>query len=214
MDFQAGGARYQLHAKNIYSRPNLGGFHYVNSRQGCFTYKDTGRGRNPRAVDFLQGWILMLRLVKSQTHPHKPRGVEFSYALTFEFMASNNKADYEALVAGLRIFSSEITLLNTGATSSTQAKVHFRQAPLDKQTSGKSKQKPGRRNQSKAGPRRLRIPQHEARHAREGGKLGPKWEGPYEVMEALGKGTYKIKNRNGDILPQTWNVQDLKKCYL
>ncbi|GJR61068.1 reverse transcriptase domain-containing protein [Tanacetum coccineum] len=44
---------------------------------------------------------------------------------------------------------------------------------------------------------------NEASHAKEGGKLGPKWEGPYEVVEALGKGAYKLKNRNGDILPQT-----------
>ncbi|GKB41899.1 hypothetical protein Tco_0886841, partial [Tanacetum coccineum] len=33
---------------------------------------------------------------------------------------------------------------------------------------------------------------NEASHARDGGKLGPKWEGPYEVTEALGDGAYKI----------------------
>ncbi|GJV94814.1 hypothetical protein Tco_1546391 [Tanacetum coccineum] len=38
------------------------------------------------------------------------------------------------------------------------------------------------------------------------GKLGRKWEGPYEVIEALGKGAYKLRNESGDILPQTWNV--------
>nr|GEW16510.1 reverse transcriptase domain-containing protein [Tanacetum cinerariifolium] len=32
-----------------------------------------------------------------------PEGVEFTYALRFQFAASNNEADYEALVAGLRI---------------------------------------------------------------------------------------------------------------
>nr|GEU96549.1 reverse transcriptase domain-containing protein [Tanacetum cinerariifolium] len=32
-----------------------------------------------------------------------PEGVEFIYALRFQFSASNNEADYEALVAGLRI---------------------------------------------------------------------------------------------------------------
>nr|GEU77747.1 reverse transcriptase domain-containing protein [Tanacetum cinerariifolium] len=32
-----------------------------------------------------------------------PEGVEFSYALRFQFTASNNEAEYEALVAGLRI---------------------------------------------------------------------------------------------------------------
>ncbi|GJZ49140.1 reverse transcriptase domain-containing protein [Tanacetum coccineum] len=33
---------------------------------------------------------------------------------------------------------------------------------------------------------------NDASHATDGGKLRPKWEGPYEVMEALGKGAYKL----------------------
>nr|GFB93817.1 reverse transcriptase domain-containing protein [Tanacetum cinerariifolium] len=32
-----------------------------------------------------------------------PKGVEFTYALRFQFAASNNEAEYEALVAGLWI---------------------------------------------------------------------------------------------------------------
>nr|GEZ01777.1 RVT_3 domain-containing protein [Tanacetum cinerariifolium]GEZ02230.1 RVT_3 domain-containing protein [Tanacetum cinerariifolium] len=32
-----------------------------------------------------------------------PDGVEFTYALRFQFLASNNEAEYEALIAGLRI---------------------------------------------------------------------------------------------------------------
>ncbi|GJY69215.1 reverse transcriptase domain-containing protein [Tanacetum coccineum] len=55
---------------------------------------------------------------------------------------------------------------------------------------------------------------NEASHAKESGKLGPKWEGPYEVVEKLGKGVYKLRNGSGDVLRCVWNVQDLKKCYL
>ncbi|GJW61849.1 reverse transcriptase domain-containing protein [Tanacetum coccineum] len=55
---------------------------------------------------------------------------------------------------------------------------------------------------------------NEASHAEDGGKLGPKWEGPYEVTEALGKGAYKLRDRNGNTLPRTWNVSNLKKCYV
>ncbi|GJX96847.1 reverse transcriptase domain-containing protein [Tanacetum coccineum] len=52
---------------------------------------------------------------------------------------------------------------------------------------------------------------NEASHAEDGGKLEPRWEGPYEVTEALGKGAYKLRDRNGNILPRTWDVRNLKK---
>ncbi|GJV44876.1 reverse transcriptase domain-containing protein [Tanacetum coccineum] len=55
---------------------------------------------------------------------------------------------------------------------------------------------------------------NEASRAKDGGKLGPKWEGPYEVTEALDKGAYKLRDRNGNTLPRTWNVCNLKKCYV
>ncbi|GJT24271.1 hypothetical protein Tco_0894208 [Tanacetum coccineum] len=55
---------------------------------------------------------------------------------------------------------------------------------------------------------------NEGSHTMESGKLVPKWEGPYEVVEALGRGAYKLRNGNGDTLPRTWDVKDLKKCYL
>ncbi|GJW16075.1 reverse transcriptase domain-containing protein [Tanacetum coccineum] len=39
-------------------------------------------------------------------------------------------------------------------------------------------------------------------------------EGPYEVTEALGKGAYKLRDMEGRELPRTWNICNLKKCYL
>ncbi|GJS60994.1 reverse transcriptase domain-containing protein [Tanacetum coccineum] len=55
---------------------------------------------------------------------------------------------------------------------------------------------------------------NEASHAKESGKLSPKWEGPYEVTEALGNGAYKLRDHNGKLLPRTWNVRSLKRCYI
>ncbi|GJR73237.1 reverse transcriptase domain-containing protein [Tanacetum coccineum] len=55
---------------------------------------------------------------------------------------------------------------------------------------------------------------NDASHVEDGWKLGPKWEGPYEVTEALGKGAYKLRDRNGKLIPRTWNVRNLKKCYI
>nr|GEX77018.1 hypothetical protein [Tanacetum cinerariifolium] len=38
---------------------------------------------------------------------------------------------------------------------------------------------------------------NDASHAIAGGKLGPKWEGPYEVTEALGNRAYKLRSTDG-----------------
>nr|GFD42815.1 reverse transcriptase domain-containing protein [Tanacetum cinerariifolium] len=53
-----------------------------------------------------------------------------------------------------------------------------------------------------------------ASHAAAGGKLGPKWEGPYEVTDALRNEAYKLRSMEGTMLPRTWNVANLKRCYL
>ncbi|GJY67004.1 hypothetical protein Tco_0469242 [Tanacetum coccineum] len=50
--------------------------------------------------------------------------------------------------------------------------------------------------------------------AEDRGKLRPKWEGPYEVTEALGKWAYKLRYCNGNSLRRTWNICNLKKCYV
>ncbi|GJW68382.1 reverse transcriptase domain-containing protein [Tanacetum coccineum] len=55
---------------------------------------------------------------------------------------------------------------------------------------------------------------NDASRAEDTGKLGPTWEGPYEVTEALGKGAYKLRDRDGKQLPRTWNISNLKKCYV
>ncbi|GKA84420.1 reverse transcriptase domain-containing protein [Tanacetum coccineum] len=55
---------------------------------------------------------------------------------------------------------------------------------------------------------------NDASHAVTRDKLGPKWEGPYEVTEALGDGAYRLRSMDGAVLPRTWNIANLKKCYL
>ncbi|GJX75648.1 reverse transcriptase domain-containing protein [Tanacetum coccineum] len=55
---------------------------------------------------------------------------------------------------------------------------------------------------------------NDASHAVDGGKLGLNWEGPYEVTEALGDGAYKLRSMDGNALLRTWNIANLKKCYL
>ncbi|GJR18230.1 reverse transcriptase domain-containing protein [Tanacetum coccineum] len=64
------------------------------------------------------------------------------------------------------------------------------------------------------GPGDMVYHSNDASHAKDGGKLDPKWEGPYEITQSLGKGAYKLKDRNGNELPRTWNICNLKKCYI
>nr|GEV40907.1 hypothetical protein [Tanacetum cinerariifolium] len=68
--------------------------------------------------------------------------------------------------------------------------------------------------QERAAPGDFVYRSNDASHAVAGGKLGTKWEGPYEVTEALGNGAYKLWSTDGTVLPRTWNVTNLKRCYL
>ena len=45
------------------------------------------------------------------------------------------------------------------------------------------------------------------------GKLQPKWKGPYIINEVIGKGAYKLRNKEGRILKAPYNVKLLKKYY-
>ncbi|GKD21314.1 reverse transcriptase domain-containing protein [Tanacetum coccineum] len=63
-------------------------------------------------------------------------------------------------------------------------------------------------------PRDLVYRNNDASRAEDTGKLGPKWEGPYEVTKALGKGAYKLRDCDGKQLQWTWNISNLKKCYV
>nr|GEV83459.1 reverse transcriptase domain-containing protein [Tanacetum cinerariifolium] len=44
---------------------------------------------------------------------------------------------------------------------------------------------------------------NDASHAVDRWKLGPKWEGPYEVTEALGDGAYKLRSADRTVLLRT-----------
>ncbi|GJT59399.1 reverse transcriptase domain-containing protein [Tanacetum coccineum] len=63
-------------------------------------------------------------------------------------------------------------------------------------------------------PGNLVYRNNDASRAEDTGKLGSKWEGQYEVTEAIGKGAYKLRDRDRNQLPRTWNVSNLKKCYI
>jgi hypothetical protein len=44
-------------------------------------------------------------------------------------------------------------------------------------------------------------------------KLSPPWEGPYIIAEVLRPGAYKIKDADGNVLTNAWNIEKLRKFY-
>nr|GEV59972.1 reverse transcriptase domain-containing protein [Tanacetum cinerariifolium] len=203
-----------------------------------------------------------------------PEGVEFTYALRFQFMASNNVAEYEALVAGLWI-ATQIGVKNVQVNvdsklvanqvlgtplseravegqipDSRHGLLHevdrskgsgnnyrrtvipteigmptYRTAAVDVVSNDEKlrlnldllEERQERAAVCEARAKSKMMKYYNARvraHAIAGGKLRPKWEGPYEVTEAMGNGAYKLRSTNGTVLPRTWNVANLKRCYL
>ncbi|KAJ0501896.1 putative nucleotidyltransferase, Ribonuclease H [Helianthus annuus] len=45
-------------------------------------------------------------------------------------------------------------------------------------------------------------------------KLGPKWEGPYTILEAHKGGSYKLADSEGKRLPRHWNGKTLKRFHV
>jgi hypothetical protein len=45
------------------------------------------------------------------------------------------------------------------------------------------------------------------------GKLGPTWEGPYQVVKCHRQGAYHLRRAEGKPLPRPWNAEHLKKYY-
>ena len=45
------------------------------------------------------------------------------------------------------------------------------------------------------------------------GKQGPKWEGPYRIIDCNRKGTYCLEMLDGQMLHHPWNAEHLRKYY-
>ena len=41
-------------------------------------------------------------------------------------------------------------------------------------------------------------------------KLSPPWEGPYTVTEVIRLGAYRLKDDNGNVLTNIWNIEQLR----
>ncbi|GJS30950.1 reverse transcriptase domain-containing protein [Tanacetum coccineum] len=55
------------------------------------------------------------------------------------------------------------------------------------------------------------LRRNEASRVEDQGKLGPKWEGPYRVMEAYKNGSYKLQTLEDKEVPRTWHAINLRQ---
>ena len=44
-------------------------------------------------------------------------------------------------------------------------------------------------------------------------KLSPPWEGPYSIAKVIRPGTYKLKDSDGNILTNSWNIEQLHRFF-
>ncbi|KAK3018181.1 hypothetical protein RJ639_002799 [Escallonia herrerae] len=45
------------------------------------------------------------------------------------------------------------------------------------------------------------------------GKLSPNWEGPYKISKVLRPGAYSLQTLSGEVIPRTWNADNLRQYY-
>ena len=45
------------------------------------------------------------------------------------------------------------------------------------------------------------------------GKLGPNWEEPYRITSSAGIGAYFLEDLDEHVIPQPWNVNNLRRYY-
>ena len=44
-------------------------------------------------------------------------------------------------------------------------------------------------------------------------KLSPPWKGPYSIAEVIRLGTYKLEDFDGNILTNSWNIEQLRHFF-
>nr|GEY25518.1 ribonuclease H-like domain-containing protein [Tanacetum cinerariifolium] len=103
MEIQTRRARHSVPTKDVNKRTNSGGLHCGASRGRHTRYINEGQGRTLRPMDIIHEQIIMHRRCRSWLNNHKSRRDGVTYALRFRFNATNNEAEYEALIAGLQI---------------------------------------------------------------------------------------------------------------
>nr|GEV36743.1 reverse transcriptase domain-containing protein [Tanacetum cinerariifolium] len=89
--------------KNNSQRENIGRLHCRTSRRWLLGHSNGSGGGTSRPMNIVYGRVIHVDGFEASLILTDSEGAEFTYALIFIFEATNNKARYEALIAGLKI---------------------------------------------------------------------------------------------------------------
>ncbi|XP_074346201.1 uncharacterized protein LOC141684969 [Apium graveolens] len=152
-----------------------------------------------------------------------PEGFKIQQALKFEFPAINNVAEYEALIAGLKLaVDLEAEIIDIFEDSqmtprSSTGETPFRLAygvdavlPVEEKTAKDFNKKVKARSLKVDD---LVLRDSAASQPIVSGKFKPTWEGPYRVSKVISAGTYELAHLDGQPIKNACNGIHLKKFY-
>ena len=95
MGYRAKRVRHQIQTKDNDKRVGIGIFHHgIHTGRACRSCPINAR---PPHLEVVCGWGRQ----RAGLILTSPEGIDLEYALRFGFQASNNEAEYEAVIAGL-----------------------------------------------------------------------------------------------------------------
>ncbi|XP_072087916.1 uncharacterized protein [Arachis hypogaea] len=180
------------------------------------------------AIDYFSKWIEaqpLARITSSQMISFVWKYIIYRFGIP-RHIVTDNETPFRLVYGSEAMIPIEISQqsLRTQAENHDQA----RQAELDLIEEVRNtaairhralQQQLGRRHAKRVQPRSFNIGDlvlrktEEARRPPSHGKLAVTWDGPYRVLEVLGRGAYRLEHLDGTKLPSTWNINSLKQYY-
>nr|GEX30860.1 reverse transcriptase domain-containing protein [Tanacetum cinerariifolium] len=103
MEIRTKRARHSVPTKDVSKRTYSGRLHHGASGGRHTRYINGGQGRTLEPLELFTDGSSCIDGSRAGLIITNPKGMEFTYALRFRFYATNNEAEYEALIAGLWI---------------------------------------------------------------------------------------------------------------
>ncbi|KAL0410722.1 UNVERIFIED_CONTAM: hypothetical protein Slati_3661900 [Sesamum latifolium] len=149
-----------------------------------------------------------------------PQGEDMEFAIRFDFKASNNEAEYEALVLGMRmaqdtsashLLASDSQLIVKQVSREYEANEESMVQYLQQIEELKTKFKIFQLQQISR-EENVKVDSL-SKLASALGRLDPKWGGPYKIIRIIENGSYELEDAEGRTLSRPWNIHNLRRFY-